>query len=202
MAASSTTQSPGEAVFRWAVAPRAPLYALVDAARAPDGPRQAEKAAVPFESLLAGPLGAELGSVAPYLVEFRSRSSFGRWWFEQWGNSAGILVETPADLAELRRHFRTLLIVRGEGRQEYYFRFYDPRVLRVFLPKCTTDEAKRFFGPITALYCEGADGKELLTFRPNETGVSIKPSPVPPQRSAGDTGPGAAPRTRPGSTRA
>ena len=172
-------QSVGEEVFRWAVTSRAPLYALLDAARASDGPRQAEQAGLPFQSLLAGELGAELSDVAPYLVEFRDRSSFGRWWFEQWGQSVGVLLEAPTGLDKLRAHLRTLLIVRHEDGQKYFFRFYDPRVSRVFLPNCTRNEAMRFFGPITAIHCEGEGGKELLTYKLDRSGVSIKQSPVP-----------------------
>jgi hypothetical protein len=154
---------------------------VLDAAYAPDGPNQARQAGVRFQSLFAGELGGKLEQVAPYVVEFRAGSSFGRWWFEQWGQSAGIMVEAPARLEELRQHFRTLLIVRDEHRQKFYFRFYDPRVLRVFLPSCAADEVGRFFGPITAIYCEGQGGEELLTFRSGPAGVSVAPSPVPVQ---------------------
>jgi hypothetical protein len=181
------SRTPGEAVFRWAVAPQEPLYALLDAAREPGGPEQAEKSGVAFESLFAGQAGNDLAHVAPYVVEFRPRSSFGQWWFGKWGGSAGVLIETRASLAELRRHFRTLLIVRGEDGDKYYFRFYDPRVLRVFLPKCDADEARRFLGPISAIYCEGAEGKELLTFRPGDEGVSTKVSPVPETQNVAAT---------------
>ena len=106
------------------------------------------------------------------------RSSFRSWWFGQWGNSVGVLVEAPVGLEDLRRHFRTLMMVRGGDRLRYYFRFYDPRVLRVFLPTCTAEEMKQFYGPITALYCEGADGRELLSFRPGPDGVIVKQSPL------------------------
>ena len=107
-------------------------------------------------------MGEMLKNVAPHLVEFRAGTTFYDWWFEQWGNSIGVLVEAPVSLADLRRHFRTLLMVRGPNRKRYYFRSYDPRVLRVFLPSCTPDEVRQFFGPIAAFYCESGDAKELL----------------------------------------
>lgn len=174
-------KSPASVFFR-TVSPRGSLYALIDAAREPAGPYEAEQAGVDCQSLFAGELGEMLQDVAPHLIEFRRGTSFYRWWFEQWGNSIGVLVEAPVSLSDLRRHFRTLTIVRGgSDRKRYYFRFYDPRVLRVFLPSCTADEARRFFGPITAIYCEGQGGEELLTFRPDQRGVSIKHSPVLPQ---------------------
>ena len=168
------------AAFAYAVAPRAPLFALVDAARECDGPYEARQAGVEHQSLFAGELGEMLGDVAPYVVDFRRDSSFYPWWFTQWGKSIGVLVETPVTLPDLRRHFRTLLMVRGDQRKQYYFRFYDPRVLRVFLPSCTPDELRQFFGPITAFYCESEDGRELLTFALTPNGLFVKRNPVSP----------------------
>ena len=174
----SSVQSQAEATFKRAVAPRGPLYALIDAARESSGPFEAEEAGVEYQSLYAGDLGEMLKNVAPYLAEFPVGSSFRHWWFEQWGNSIGILVEAPVSLTDLRRHFRTLMMVRGEDRNRYYFRFYDPRVLRVFLPSCTGEEIRRFFGPITAFYCEGQGGEELLAFRADRDRIAVKRTPL------------------------
>ena len=158
-------RSAAEAVFDHTMAPQATLYAVIDAAREPGAPYHARKAGAQCESLYAGEMGHKLSHVAPHLVWFRAKSPFRRWWFEQWGNSIGILVEAPVPMSELRRHFRTLMMVNGEGRERYYFRFYDPRVLRVFLPACTSEELERFVGPISAFYCESAGGQELLSFK-------------------------------------
>lgn len=153
-----------EAVFDHSFSPQSPLYAVIDAARAPEGPYLANKTGASCVSLFAGDIGDKLSHVAPHLISFRANSPFRRWWFDQWGKSAGILLESTSNMKDLRRHFRTLLIVKGEGRKQYYFRFYDPRVLSVFLPACTEVELDRFFGPIRAFYCESPGGKELLSF--------------------------------------
>lgn len=176
----ATRLVPAEAAFQRAVAPRAPLSALLDGARAPSGAFHAGHAGLECESLFTGEMGDMLKEVAPYLIEFPPRSPFRQWWFEQWGHAIGVLVEAPVSLEELRKHFRTLMMVRGEDRKRYYFRFYDPRVLRVFLPACTADEIRQFFGPITAFYCEGDGGRELLTFTPGDEGVSIKRREIGP----------------------
>ncbi len=146
------------------MAPGTRLYALLDAAREPAGPHLAAQAGLACESLYEGDMGSMLQEVAPYLIEVDPKSNFLSWWFEQWGNSIGVLLDAPANLAELRHHFRTLLMVRGENGKRYYFRFYDPRVLRVFLPACTDDELAEFFGPVNAFHCEGPAGGELLSF--------------------------------------
>ena len=85
------------------------MCALIDVARESSGAYRAEQAGVECESLFAGELGEMLENVAPHLVEFRRGTLFWTWWFEQWGNSIGVLVEAPVSLAELRRHFRVQL---------------------------------------------------------------------------------------------
>jgi hypothetical protein len=174
----NTTPPAAEQLFDRAVAARAGLYAVLDAARESAGPHEAREAGLECQSLFAGGLGEMLKDVAPHIIEFPVRSPFRRWWFEQWGNSIGVLIEAPRSLAELRRHFRGLTIVRGAGRERYYFRFYDPRVLRVFLPACTPEELWPFFGPITHFYCESEDGQELLTFSAGREGLLVKRSPL------------------------
>lgn len=150
--------------FERSVAPGTRIYALLDAAREPAGPRFIAEAGLACESLFAGDMGDRLKGVAPYLIDLGFRSNFISWWFEQWGNSIGVLLESPVSMADLRRHFRTLLIVRGDDRKRYYFRFYDPRVLRGFLPTCTDEELARFYGPVHAFHCEDPNAGELLSF--------------------------------------
>lgn len=155
---------PAQAAFERAIAPRCPLFAFVDGARESAGLYEAKQAGVASCSLFEGRMGERIDPVAPHLFDFPVRSAFRRWWFAQWGNSIGILVEANVDMDALRGHFRRLTIVRDDKRKKYFFRFYDPRVLRVFLPACTPEELDQFFGPILAFHCESDGGKELLTF--------------------------------------
>jgi hypothetical protein len=168
--------SPAEVVFDRAVSPDAPLFALVDAARESGAPHQARQAGVACESLFAGEMGELLKDVAPHVIEFPLHSRFSEWWFQQSGNSIGVLLETSASLADVRRHFRTLMTVRDDQHRTYFFRFYDPRVLRVFLPSCTADELERFFGPIVVFHCEDEDGAGLLSFSRSSGRLSVKRS--------------------------
>lgn len=162
-----------EELLRGAVPRQAQLYAVVDAARAPAGPYQAGQAELAHESLFAGEMGDRLKGVAPYVIEFPLEGPFPQWWFGEWGESIGILIEAPIKLAALRKHFRTLLMVKDDSRKRYFFRFYDPRVLRAFLPACTPDELAHFFGPITALHCESDGGDALLTYRRKRDGLEV-----------------------------
>ena len=53
---------------------------------------------------------------------------------------------------------------RFEGGAECYFRFYDPRVFRVYLPSCNSTELEDMFGPVTRFFIEGEDRNTLLEY--------------------------------------
>jgi hypothetical protein len=42
-----------------------------------------------------------------------------------------------------------------------YFRFYDPRVLRIFLPTCDQDQLLTFFGRIRSFWTENESGEGM-----------------------------------------
>lgn len=135
-----------------------PLFAVLDAARAPAVLETLRVNGDAFYSLYDGPDGEVLDDVAPYLVQLHARSplleSLVR---EHWGESWGVFLWALTDLKSVRRHLRRFLIVQHPNGKEMYFRFYDPRVLRVFLPTCTNEETKDFFGPIGTFLIESAD---------------------------------------------
>ena len=62
------------------------------------------------------------------------------------------------------KHFRKFLIVQAEDGMELYFRFYDPRVLRIFLPTCTRNQLIEFFGPVQKHIMEDEDPSYALIF--------------------------------------
>ncbi len=80
-----------------------------------------------------------------------------------WGNSWGVFLKCDSSLQKLRRHLRGFLVVRGP-RGRLVFRYYDPRVLRVYLPTCTTEELAAVFGPIQSFWMEGDSPETLLQF--------------------------------------
>ena len=59
-------------------------------------------------------------------------------------------------------HLRKIFIVEDDEGQEYFFRYYDPRVLRTFLPTCSKCQLDEFFGPIEVAICESSDGRSIL----------------------------------------
>lgn len=118
------------------------------------------------DCLFAGPLTARLQAAAPWLVHLSAMSAQTRELIGRAARHQGILVSAPAHVStrQLRLHFKKLLWVRDEDGRELYFRFYDPRVLAIYLPTCTPEEKRIVFGPVQALHCVGADG--LRSFHP------------------------------------
>src|SRR5262245_46615663 len=91
--------------------------------------------------LSAGALPAELQMTAPYLVQLDRDDKFTRYLLDTgWGNSWGVFFRSDEVLERLRRHLRTFLRVTDESGRILVFRYYDPRVLRVYLPTCTAEE--------------------------------------------------------------
>jgi hypothetical protein len=137
-----------------------PLFALFDAAK-DNGKENAvlrlvSEAGSEAMSLYSGRRAERLASAAPYLVRITGR--IPRFIYEFWRKTSGIVFASASPLEELRAHFKRLLIVETEARDTVYFRFYDPRVLRIFLPSCTPAQARRFFGPVAWFLVEGKAG--------------------------------------------
>jgi hypothetical protein len=117
-------------------------------------------------SLFEGDVHPRLARVAPYIVNLGRTSPFTRELLSLgWGRSWGVFVRSRAIVQDLRRHFRRLLVVRDERRKKLFFRIYDPRVLRVYLPTCTAAETEAVFGPIDSFVVEDEDSAAAIEFR-------------------------------------
>jgi hypothetical protein len=125
------------------------LYAILDAC---DAPLVVEKVKELGEeravSLYRGTAEEEFESIAPYLVVVDA--AVFDWIVETlWPEPWGVFVRATSTLDQLRTHFRKFLLVEGPEGEEWYFRFYDPRVLGTYLDTCTADEVVDFWGPIS-----------------------------------------------------
>jgi len=140
-----------------------PLYAILDAARSTRVLELLSAAKEPFQCLYTGESAVALATCAPYLVRLPAKSRLLRNLVrEGWSQSWGVYLTCEASLAELRKHLRHFLMVKTEAGEDLYFRFYDPRVLRVFLPKSTAQQVGEFFGPIREYFLEGPEPGSLL----------------------------------------
>jgi hypothetical protein len=157
------------------------VYALLDGARDRRIEPMIRLSGLEYACLYGGRLSPVLERAAPYLVHLTPRVSFTRELFSVgWGNSWGILTVVPPDctIQQQRRHFRSLLRVQNEEGQVLAFRFYDPRVLRTYLPTCTRDEVAQVFGPIPRIAVESVDGAELLMYSHGDAGMRMDTLPL------------------------
>lgn len=145
---------------------RTSVFALVDAARDEKIFGAVDATYQPKECLYAGDLPWQLQMTAPYLVELARDERFTRFFIENgWGNSWGLFLRTETGFKQLRRHLRQFLRVRTEDGKRLIFRYYDPRILRAYLPTCRPGELETFFGPVSAFLAESEDPAHLVEFR-------------------------------------
>jgi hypothetical protein len=145
---------------------RAGVFAVLDGASVPDLPGSLYRYEPEHECLYRGELAPDLIEVAPYLVRLEPDARFTRWVLDSgWGNHWGIFAVSYADLRALRRHFRTFLMVHDSDAKPMYFRYYDPRVLRAYLPTCNAGELDTMFGPVASYILEGEKAEVLLRFQ-------------------------------------
>ncbi len=142
-----------------------PLYAVLDTARDIRILALLLHHKEECQSLYEGEQGVKLAQVAPYLVRLQKDSPLLETLVKEgWGKSWGVYLTSPSDLQEVRRHLRHFLQVKLPSGEQVYFRFYDPRVMRVFLPTCTPEDTTQFFGPIQNYLVEDETPEQLLRF--------------------------------------
>ena len=164
-----------------------PLYAVLDAAREPEVLKVLIESREECRSLYEGPQGAQLSHFAPYIVRLPKESPLLETLVEKgWGNSWGVYLTCASELQEVRRHLRQFLEVQLPDSKQVYFRFYDPRVLRVFLPTCTADEVNKFFGPVSQYLMEDEKPDKLLQFANTGHGAEQKAIDLAPPAVAED----------------
>ena len=142
-----------------------PLFAILDAARDPDILKLLIESKAEYHSLYEGASAGQLAHFAPYLVRLCIESPLLEALVRKgWSKSWAVYVSSAKPFRELRQHFRQFLVVRTEERREFYFRFYDPRVLRALLPTCMPSEIGQLFGPVRCYVMEDQNPEILLQF--------------------------------------
>src|SRR5688572_28730930 len=115
--------------------------------------------------LYSGDLPEVLKRAAPSLVELSPTYTFTAPLNERsWGSGWGIVLRT-SDATNLRHHLRSFLRVQDEQGRKLIFRYYDPRVLRVYLPTCNKHELETVYGPVDSYLMEDEHGENLIEYR-------------------------------------
>jgi hypothetical protein len=156
------------------------LYAIMDSSDSNEVTAKAkelgEQRAV---SLFQGTAEEQYWSVAPYLIAVDP--AVLDWIVTQrWNTPWGLFILSKVDFQILRQHFRRFLIVQLPDSEKWFFRFYDPRITKVYLLNCNEQELRKFFGPARAFGIPDEQDMVWLVQAP------------PPLPGKGDTDPGAA----------
>jgi hypothetical protein len=141
------------------------LWAVLDTTRHPRILQALRESVDPARSLYEGTKGDALADAAPWLVRLQADSRLLDILVQEgWGQAWGVFFAWDAPEKEVRRHLRRFLMVEEEEtRAPLYFRFYDPRALRIFVPTCSVRQLHALFGDIEAFFLEGETG-DLLRF--------------------------------------
>ncbi len=155
------------------------LYAIVDGAIV-TGLRQAsDDYGIDATCLLPGELDDKLANVAPYFFSITPRTDFIDWLLEtSWGRHGGIFVRSSQSILALRQHFRALLTVYDAKGQPLLFRFYDPRVLQVYLPTCSAEQLGSLFGPADSFWLEGSTAKTVEYYAISQRALVTRQYPL------------------------
>lgn len=146
--------------------PRTQVFAVLDGAAIPVLLKKIYEHEPKFYCLLWGwtDLPPKLVAAAPYLVQLEKDSAFTQWVLSGYGKYWGIFVITGAGLQTMRGHFREFLWVQDTQGRNLWFRFYDPRVLNVYLPTCNEEEKRMLFGPVLFYLAENEQSGTFLRF--------------------------------------
>lgn len=141
-------------------------YMVIDGAVVPDLPMKLYEMRPPHYCLFTGELEPDMQAVAPYLIRLRPKAPFTEWVLEEcWGKHWGIFAQSRYPIQHMRTHFRSLVNVYDEKAVSMIFRFYDPLVLRRFLPTCNPGEIKMFFGDIDTYFAESEENGNLVRYQ-------------------------------------
>ncbi|MFQ5412131.1 MAG: DUF4123 domain-containing protein [Phycisphaerae bacterium] len=148
-------------------------YCVLDGAAVPDLPKRLYEMDPPNYPLIRGNLTPDMVHVAPYVVFLGPRDDFTNWIIDEgFGKNWGIFVQCRFSINEMRRHFRELMNVNDETGKPLLFRFYDPRVIRKFLPTCDEGQVEAFFGKVERYFVESGEGETMLVYTHENGGLS------------------------------
>jgi len=151
------------------------LYAVVDLARAPELNDHVQRL-MPNQAqcLYQGRLDPQVARHCPHLVELAPRDPLTVLWSRQgWGDAWGLWLESAAGFRSVwrrLRHFTQAVLPDGSG--PVLFRFWDPRVMRVYMPLVEADQLPEWFKDIDAYMVETEDGQGTLRW--NLEGGALK----------------------------
>ena len=143
------------------------IYTVIDGASTPMLLGKLSEFEPKHTCLFRGELSIEMAEVAPYMVKLEVDNGFTDWLLEYLIElPCCIFAHTDKDYLTLRKHFRSFLRIQSPEGETLHFRYYDPRVLSVYLPSCDKEENQVLYANIVERYLVfDSHKKELKEFQ-------------------------------------
>lgn len=142
------------------------VYAVIDGASCPELRFKIYDWQPTSSCLWSGKLEPDLEEVAPYMVMLEKNTEFTRWLIKEgFENHWNIYVTSKLESKAFRKQIRKLQLVRSPNGKTLLFRFYDPRVMEMFLPTCDDNQLKEVFTGIDFIAFSAYEGDALYTTR-------------------------------------
>ncbi len=154
------------------------VWAIVDAAQDQQVYWTLTNSFLPHSCLFAGTLPQALEMAAPYLVQLDPEDKFTTYLAENLNRNLCIFLYSDVSLRELRHHLRKFLTVKDPSGKKMMFRYYDPRIMRVYLPTCSHTELQTVFGPIRTIWTVAEGKKGIKQFEIKNKQLEVTPFPL------------------------
>jgi hypothetical protein len=143
------------------------LFCLMDAVSNPHiVPHLVTALPVPSDCLFSGSAKQDLGDQTAWLADVTDDATALETLVDE-GYAKGMLsfLLSPLELKPLIRHLKRFTKVRDPEGTEHFFRFYDPKVMRQYLPVFTASQRDMFFSQIIcAIFEDTRDSTKLFRF--------------------------------------
>lgn len=125
------------------------IFVILDGSRIPDLRAWLQSQRLPYQCLFNGKKAISLADEAPYMLGLGGDRRALEQVVERFHDRRAVsYLESRAGFAAVRRQLRRMLLVKTTYGEVLYFRYYDPQVLRSFLPTCRVGQLRYLFGDV------------------------------------------------------
>jgi len=167
------------------------VYAILDGGRDRRIFNMVHNSQLEYKSMCPGEGSYVLQRASPHIVKLEQENPLTLKIIDQgWGTSWCIFLisHAPSAFNRVRYNCEKITFVSDPAGQKLLFRYYDPRIMRVFLPTCTHEEAALIFGPVDEIAMEGEDSRQMIRFSLSETARNVPPLALNALRGESEAG--------------
>lgn len=131
-------------------------FAVVDAGKLAGLDEIMQRSRLKIRCLFKGEAEAEMGSVAPWIVQLDDTNAFvrnlfthGKAMWQLWDKAQCIYIRSRCTIDELQAHLRHFTRIQSHTGSWFYFRFWEPVVATTYFPALADrpEVARRWFHP-------------------------------------------------------